>query len=192
MLAAAAGLVGFMWPNSPWSASFWLSPSPSLASVLASLAIGGFSHMPRQRQVVTIVLLVVVLGFAGTSIWFLTWRGLEKDMADAPLSKQPKVAALALPPDPSLPGPYKIISMTYGPRHGQASCGVRTPKSKGAGVALISRSIEGSKVFKGPEGWHAKLYQWYWGFDSKKLPLNARVWYPDGAGAIPFGADRSR
>ncbi len=51
---------------------------------------------------------------------------------------------------------------------------------------LKSRSIDGSKVFKGPEGWHAKLYEWYWGFDSKKLPLNARVWYPDGLGPFPL------
>jgi hypothetical protein len=184
MIAAAAGLAGFMWPNSPWSGIILAVAAASLASVLASLAAGGFPRMARQRQVITIVLLVLLLAFAGTAIWFFTWRGLEKDMADAPLSKQPKVAALNLP-DPSRPGPHRVISITYGPgtdwhrsEYGR--------KAKGSGVSLISRSIDGSKVFKGPEGWHAKLYKWYWGFDSKKLPLNARVWYPDGAGPFPL------
>jgi dienelactone hydrolase len=140
--------------------------------------------MARQRQVVTLVLLVLILAFACTTIWFLTWRGVEKDMADAPLSKQPKVAALTVP-DPSRSGPYKVIAITYGPGTDKR----RTEfgrKAKGSGVSLVSRSIDGSKVFKGPEGWHAKLYEWYWGFDSKKLPLNARVWYPGGAGPFPL------
>jgi dienelactone hydrolase len=184
LLVVSAGLVGFMWPNSPWSGIILTVAAATLASVLASLVFGGFPRMARQRQVVTLVLLVLVLAFAGTTIWLLTWRGLEKDMADAPLSKQPKVAALTLP-DPSLAGPYKVIAMTYGP-----GTDWRRPefgrKAKGSGVSLISRSIDASKVFKGPEGWHAKLYQWYWGFDSKKLPLNARVWYPDGAGPFPL------
>jgi len=184
LLIAAAGLTGFMWPNSPWSGIILAVAAATLASVLASLIFGGFPRMARQRQVVTLVLLVLLLGFTGTTIWFLTWHGVEKDMADAPLSKQPKVAALTLP-DPSLPGPCKVIAMTYGPGTDK-----RRPefgrKAKGSGVSLISRSIDGSKIFKGPEGWHAKLYNWYWGFDSKKLPLNARVWVPDGAGPFPL------
>ena len=184
MLAAAAGVAGFMWPNSPWSGIILAVAAATLASVVASLAVGGFPRMARQRQVVTVVLLVLVLAFAGTTIWLLAWRGLEKDMADAPLSKQPKVAALTLP-DPSQPGPYRVRAMTYGP-----GTDWRRPefgrKAKGSGVNLISRSIDASKVFKGPEGWHATLYKWYWGFDSKKLPLNARVWVPDGAGPFPL------
>jgi dienelactone hydrolase len=184
LLIAAAGLTGFMWPNSPWSGVILIVAAATLASVLASLAVGGFPRMARQRQVMTLVLLVLLVAFAGTTIWFLSWRGFEKDMADAPLSKQPKVAALTLP-DPSLPGPYKFISITYGPGTDK-----RRPefgrKAKGSGVSLVSRSIDGSKVFKGPESWHAKLYNWYWGFDSKKLPLNARVWVPDGAGPFPL------
>ena len=32
----------------------------------------------------------------------------------------------------------------------------------------------------------AKDRRKYWGFDMKKVPLNARVWYPDGAGGGPF------
>jgi dienelactone hydrolase len=184
VIAAAAGVVGFGWPNTPWSGVILAAAAASLASVVASLAVGGFPRMARQRQVVTFVLLVLLLGCVGTTIWLFTWRGLEKDMADAPLSKQPKVAALTLP-DPSRPGPYKVICITYGPGTDQ-----RRPefgrKAKGSGVSLLSRSIDGSKLFKGPESWHAKLYKWYWGFDSKKLPLNARVWYPDGVGPFPL------
>jgi hypothetical protein len=35
------------------------------------------------------------------------------------------------------------------------------------------------------EGWGA-LRQSYWGFGPDALPLNARVWYPDGAGPLPL------
>jgi len=184
LIAAAAGVTGFMWPNSPWSGIILAVAAASLASVLASLTVGGFPRMARQRQVITLVLLVLLLAFAGTTVWFLTWRGLEKDMADAPISKQPRLAALTLS-DPSQPGSYKVLSLTYGPGTDKRRPEYG-PQRQGSGVALKSRTVDASKVFKGPEGWHAKLYQWYWGFDSKKLPLNARVWYPAGAGPFPL------
>ncbi len=117
MIVAAAGVTGFMWPNFPLSGIILAVAASALASVVASLTVGGFSRMARQRQAITIALLVLLLGFAGTTIWLLTWRGLEKDMADAPLSKQPKVAALTLN-DPSQPGPFKVARHHLRTRHG--------------------------------------------------------------------------
>jgi len=42
--------------------------------------------------VITIALLVLLVAFAGVTTWFLIWRGFDKDLADAPLSKQPRIA----------------------------------------------------------------------------------------------------
>src|SRR5262249_15968945 len=36
------------------------------------------------------------------------------------------------------------------------------------------------------KGWKASLRRRYWGFGMDKLPLNARVWYPDGPGPFPL------
>src|SRR5208282_315018 len=43
-----------------------------------------------------------------------------------------------------------------------------------------------SPFFKDFKGWKEKLRRFYWGFGVDKLPLNARVWYPEGAGPFPL------
>jgi dienelactone hydrolase len=40
--------------------------------------------------------------------------------------------------------------------------------------------------FKDFKGWKKWARRKYWGFDVDKLPLNARVWYPEGAGPFPL------
>jgi hypothetical protein len=184
VLLVAAALIGSSWPSSAASGAALVLTAAGIASTCASLYRGGFRRMARQRQVITIALLVLLVAFAGVTTWFLIWRGFDKDLADAPLSKQPRIAALGLP-DPSQPGPYKVLTLTYGP-----GTDLRRPEYgppvKGAGIGLKSRTVDGSKLFKSLEGWRGKLYEWYWGFNSKKLPLNARVWYPSGAGPFPL------
>jgi hypothetical protein len=178
LFVVAAAWVGLFWP-SPLAGILLVVCAAGIAANVASLLRGHFREMARQRQIVTIVLLTLLVAFAGVTAWLLTWRGFEKDLADAPLSKQPAIAALSLP-DPSQNGPYKVVAFTYGPGTD------RHRAEYGRGIALKSRTVDGSKLFKGPEGWRGKLYQWYWGFDSKQMPLNARVWCPDGAGPFPL------
>jgi dienelactone hydrolase len=182
LLIATVLLVGGFGP-SPFAGWMVALAVAGMASTLVSLARGGFRTMALQRKIATVVLLALTAAFLGAATWLCLWRGFEKDMADAPLSKQPKIAALTLP-DPSKPGPFRVIAITYGPgtdRHrpeyGRA----------GLGKSLVkSRTVDGSKIFKGPESWHAWLYKRYWGFDMKSMPLNARVWYPDGTGPFPL------
>lgn len=179
LLGATALFVGALW-MSAYAGWILALAVAGLGSAIASLLVGGFSRMALARRIVTLALLVAMAALLGATVWLLRWRGFEKDMADAPLSKQPKVAALALP-DPSQPGPYRFSTFIY-----TAGTEKHRPEYGGADQgALKSRTVDGSKIFKGPEGWRARLYQWYWGFDTKKMPLNARVWMPDGAGPFP-------
>ena len=51
---------------------------------------------------------------------------------------------------------------------------------------LISRSVDGSKLIDNWDGFSGWLRTSYWGFDVTELPLQARVWYPEGDGPFPL------
>ena len=53
-------------------------------------------------------------------------------------------------------------------------------------MAIKTRTVDASEFFKDFNGWKRWARKKYWGFDVDKLPLNARVWYPDGAGPFPL------
>jgi dienelactone hydrolase len=160
-------------------------PLMPLAAVLLMSGAGAcvasliWARMSRLRLIVTWVLLGLSLCGAGTLAFLFLWDGRDKDLADAPISKQPKVEPLNAP-DPSVHGPFKVISFTYG-----AGTDRNRPEY-GAQVTLKSRTVDGSKVVKNREGWQGKVLKWQWGFDSKHLPLNARTWMPEGAGPFPI------
>jgi hypothetical protein len=79
--------------------------------------------------------------------------------------------------------------MTHGarPREGSSAGAVpqlalpdRHRPEYGEKAAMRSRSVDGSMLaerWKGAVGWAREAY---WGFDSKHLPLQGRVWYPEG------------
>ncbi|HWZ44993.1 MAG TPA: hypothetical protein VNW97_16075, partial [Candidatus Saccharimonadales bacterium] len=89
-------------------------------------------------------------------------------------------AAPSTMPDPSLPGPFKVRTMTYG-----SGTDLHRPEYA-AGVAIKTKPVDGSAFidqWEGRSGWDRTRY---WGFDSKKLPVQGRVWYPEGAGPFPL------
>ena len=152
--------------------------SLAIAAVLGA-TLFSLGHGSKARRIVNYVLLGLSAIGAGALIWVWSWAGYDKDAADAPISKQPVVAALDVP-NPGEAGPFKVVAFTYG---------AGTDKHRreyGAGATLKSRSVDGSKVLKEKEGWRGKVRQWYWGFGADKLPLNARVWMPDGPGPFPL------
>jgi len=83
-------------------------------------------------------------------------------------------------PNPGLPGDYKVLTLTYG------SGADRHRPEYGAGADLVSRSVDGSKLIDNWDGVSGWLRTSYWGFDDTELPLQARVWYPDGDGPFPL------
>jgi len=83
-------------------------------------------------------------------------------------------------PNPGLPGDYEVLSLSYGSGKDQP----RDMFSEGAD--LIARSVDGSKLIDNWDGLSGWLRTSYWGFDVTELPLQARVWYPDGDGPFPL------
>ncbi len=62
---------------------------------------------------------------------------------------------------------------------------IRRPEY-GPSVAIKTHTVDASEFFEGFNGWKRWARRKYWGFDMDKLPLNARVWYPDGPGPFPL------
>ncbi len=83
-------------------------------------------------------------------------------------------------PNPGLAGAYTVRTLTYG-----SGRDLRR-EEYGAGADLLARSVDGSKLIENWDGFSGWLRTRYWGFDATELPLQARVWYPDGDGPFPL------
>ncbi|MBY9080028.1 alpha/beta hydrolase [Paenibacillus sp. HN-1] len=79
-------------------------------------------------------------------------------------------------PNPGLPGSYAYRTFTYG------SGSDRHRPEFGAQAELISETADASSY---TSGW-TRLRTWFWGFGPDALPLNGRVWMPEGDGPFPL------
>ena len=83
-------------------------------------------------------------------------------------------------PNPGLPGNYEVLTLAYGSGRDQ-------PRAMfGEDADLISRSVDGTKLIDNWDGLSGWLRTSYWGFDVTELPLQARVWFPNGDGPFPL------
>jgi dienelactone hydrolase len=158
------------------------------AIVAGALAGGGLASLRAPRaerptglaRAVAAGALAFGLVLLALGVGWLAWDGpTEKPIADAARGATAPVPLLDLP-DPGLPGPHAVHELTYG------SGADRHRPEFGAKVGLRSRSVDGSLLverWKGPLGWAREAY---WGFDAKHLPLQGRVWYPEGPGPFPL------
>ncbi|HEV2444973.1 MAG TPA: hypothetical protein VGS58_03590 [Candidatus Sulfopaludibacter sp.] len=150
-----------------------------LGATLATFAGGAFRRSGLARKIVTVSLAVLAVAANIAFGWLFLHEGsLEKLSAwKPPAGAMP--AALALP-NPAAIGPYPVKLLFYG-----AGTDIRRPEY-GASVALKTRTVDASLFFEDFKGWKRSVRKRYWGFDVDKLPLNARVWYPEGPGPFPL------
>ncbi len=78
-------------------------------------------------------------------------------------------------PDPSLDGTYSYQTYFYG------SGNDKRRKEYGKDVDFKTESVDAN-----PFVYPYDHMPSYWGFDFHSLPLNGRVWFPDGAGPFPL------
>lgn len=81
--------------------------------------------------------------------------------------------------DPGANGPYAVRSLAYGSGVDRRRAVYRDS------VAVRTGTVDASP-FVSLEKKPAASREKYWGFGMKKLPLNARVWYPDAPGRFPL------
>lgn len=83
-------------------------------------------------------------------------------------------------PDPSQPGPMAVRRLFYGSGTDRRRAEYRDS------VTLRTGVVNGTPFIRGADPKLLKARWKYWGFDAKRLPVNGRVWYPDGAGPFPL------
>jgi len=81
-------------------------------------------------------------------------------------------------PDPGQPGLHSVRTLYYG-----SGTDKNRPEYSDS-VAIVTESVDASKLVS--LGASADERNDYWGFTPKEMPLNGRVWYPDGEGPFPL------
>src|ERR1700676_3009786 len=150
-----------------------------LGATIATFFWSNFSQAALSKKIIVALLFVLSLASTVHLIWLFAHEGsMEKLIAWKPpaASMPAKLAA----PDPSASGPFHVLKLFYG-------VGNDIRRSEyGSTVAITTRTVDSSDFFKDFEGWKRWSRKKYWGFDIDKLPLNARVWYPEGPGPFPL------
>jgi dienelactone hydrolase len=139
---------------------------------------GGLRGAGLSKRIVVAAVLVVSVTALVLAVYTLAERGDDGHLV-TPWQEAVEVPQLAAA-NPALPGSYEVLTVTYGsgtdkhrPEYGEAA-------------ELITEPVDGTPFLKGSKGWKVKLRHWYWGFDFESLPLNGRVWYPQGDGPFPL------
>jgi len=140
----------------------------------------GFRNLPTPKKIVAII--GTLAGFGGfLALGYLYLQdGFEVGkIVDAALASETKVEHIKAP-SPALKGAYTVKTLTYGSGEDP-----HRPEF-GEEVNLKTDSVNGLAFIDNWEGFGGWWREKYWGFDSKALPLNARVWYPEGNGPFPL------
>ena len=140
----------------------------------------GYSNLTWPKK--SILLIGLVLGFSGlvAAIYFYQSKGFEMDPPkNAALYAEKSIQPLQIE-SPAMHGPYAVGTLNYG--SGEDKHRIEF----GEKVDLKTIAVNGLPFidnWKGISGWWREKY---WGFDESNLPLNARVWYPEGDGPFPL------
>lgn len=151
-----------------------LTVSAGLGAGVAALANWRRLGQPQRGVALAISALALLGLLAGAAFLLADGYPVSPPVNAAALSAV-NVMPLDLP-DPSEPGLYPVRTLTYG-----SGTDARRPEY-GVETALRTAAVDGSALLKGWSG----LRRAYWGFGPEAMPLNGRVWYPDGEGAFPL------
>jgi dienelactone hydrolase len=158
---------------------FWMVVMPALiGGAVAALTAPAFRDAPRFKRLLVPALLVAALGAFVWLFVFLAQRGTEEGLLKVAEAVHEEVPTLEAP-DPGLPGPYPVQTLTYG-------SGEDPRPEYGEAVDLRTEPIDAKPFVNRIKGWKARLRNSYWGFDRRDFPVNGRVWYPEGEGPFPL------
>ena len=83
-------------------------------------------------------------------------------------------------PNPGERGSYTVKTLFYG-----SGTDIKRPEF-GKDVTIKTKTVDVSPFASIPKPRRPRTRKKFWGFDLKKAPINARVWYPDGTGPFPL------
>ena len=180
IIVGASMFVGLLWPPplGPLMGVIFGFVEGVLGATVATLLVK-FTEATLSKKIVTIVLCVLA---AAANVGLYVF--LSSDGANDPIIRLQQTASPAPPllsaPNPSERGTYAVKTLFYG-----SGTDIRRPEY-GKTVAIRTATVDASAFFKDFKGWKANIRKRYWGFGMDKLPLNGRVWYPEGASKFPL------
>jgi hypothetical protein len=158
----------------------WAGPVVAAAATAAGAAAGGlvmallgaWRHPLRSAAAVATAAIAAVLFTAGTPLAPGSEPGLltaDDRIVEADETAVPRVLAAG-------PGPYAVTQFTYG------SGKDRHRVEFGDEATVLTRTADATAI-------HPKwspIRTRFWGFGTGRLPLNGRVWMPEGDGPFPL------
>jgi hypothetical protein len=155
-------------------------PASLVGAGVWTLVRKGWHAITAVQRWISVTSIVFGLSALIASLVWYQWPGPMVDqVVNAAWQNGVEVPPIAAQ-DPSQPGPYPVITLTYG-------SGQDLRRQEFAeGAELITPTVDGSPFIKNWSGISGDLRSRYWGFNVTSLPLNGRVWYPDGDGLFPL------
>ncbi len=147
---------------------------------VSNLSSKQWLSLSRVKKLLTIFFLSLGICNVFLSVYFLTYNGPEFEKEtnfSLEASFCPKQLEI---PDPSIPGPFTFQEITYGT--GRDKQRVEFAEK----VDLLSHTVDGSAFIDNWDKFAGKMRTRFWGFDSDSLPLNGRMWLPEGQGTFPI------
>lgn len=141
---------------------------------------GHFRRLSTPKKVVSILGSVIGIVGVGCLIYFGSIRGLEIDeQINAAKLTEDKILPIQAG-SPAADGSFQFNTFTYG-------SGKDLRREEFAeGVTYQTESVDGRAFIDNWKKFGGWWREKYWGFDAKELPLNARVWMPEGTGPFPL------
>ena len=182
MIVGSCAIVMLVWMplqlGAPMAVAIGLAEG-FLGAAIATFVAGCFAEAALSKKIVTVFLCLLAVAFNIGLVWLFVHEGSMEEVTSwkPPAASMPAKLGVANPADN---GPYRVNTLFYG-----VGNDIRRPEY-GPSVAIKTRTVDASAFFKDFKGWKRWARKKYWGFDLDKLPLNARVWYPEGAGPFPL------
>ncbi|WP_298329519.1 hypothetical protein [uncultured Dokdonia sp.] len=162
---------------------YWLWAVITLATAGAAIAVltsKGFRQKTIIKKIITLLGGVLAITGCTLAILGLAPDGFDmKPIANAAALSSNNIAPIEAP-SPSLNGNYKVQTLTYG-----SGTDKHRPEY-GEDATMITNTIDGVPFLDNWEGMSGWYRERFWGFDARELPINGRVWYPEGEGPFPL------
>jgi dienelactone hydrolase len=152
--------------------------SAALGGAIALLARRSTGMGPGRRMASWLLLLVSVAGAIAAAVW-LAGGGTDPYVALQQPRDAPAPVTLQAS-DPSQGGRHAVRSLFYG-----SGTDRRRPEYRSE-VSLRTEPVDASVLLENLKGFKGRVRGWYWGFGGDAVPLNGRVWYPEGDGPFPL------
>lgn len=147
---------------------------------LYNLTGGRWASLRRVNRILTVVFLVTGAGLLSFGAWYMIYPGKMPEEVRAVAMEAEVLPEQLEAEDPSFPGPFLIDSLSYGWGKDR-----RRPEF-GEEVAIVTPTVDGSSFLDDWDKLAGRLRTLYWKVGPDSLPLNGRVWFPEGEGPFPL------